>query len=204
MKLNKLLVIKSMFFLNAFFYATAEENIKIDARILKFVDGTPILNKELSSIAQGLFKLLCVKEGGACTKTELLNIDGNSVTINQLLKSDRLEQSQNLAVAQINDMVQNILKKYGEKLSKYKRSIAFVVEQWASQRSMQNSILVTWCKTPDEIFFKQKLNSVQLFNQFIEEFHLFINDFKCTCPKSAKVFDAMWAKIQEVRAKKEL
>lgn len=203
--MKKLLMIKSIFVLSTFFYAVAEQNIKIDTRVLKFVDGAPILNKELGSIAQGLFKLLCIQQGGShCAKDELLNIGDKSETINQLLQSDHLNQYKDVAVAQINDMVQNILKKHGEKLSKYKRSIAFVVEQWATQRNMHNSVLVTWCKTPDEIFFKQKLNSVQLFNQFIEEFHLFINDFKCTCPKSAKVFDAMWAKIQEVRAKKEL
>jgi len=202
MKLQKCLIVMGAAMAFFSIAATGQNCIEINHPVLKLVDG-PLLDSELVPIVMTMIKLTHLQHGSGSEKKGLLMFGDQKVTIKQMLALDQNSEHARQALNQVLSMIQEILKKYGAKLSKYKSGIAYVVKQWASQRNMDNAILLVWCNISDDIFFSQRLNSFPAVDQFIDEFILFINDIKCTCTKSSKTYDKILATIK-AGAKKEL
>lgn len=199
MKRNGLMIIISAIIISLPIKAVEQKCVEIDAPLLKLFDG--IINFVPIMLTNN--KLRHLQSGEGVAKKGLINLGNQKVTVKHMLTVDAHNEFVKQAHKQTIEMIRDINKKYSSDLTKYKGSIVGILQQWANQRNMSNSILLKWSNVSDDVFFKQYLGSFQGIDQFIDEFSLFIRDVKCTCKKSSQIFDEV---LKQVRsgAKKEL
>lgn len=179
--------------------ALEQKCIEINAPLLKVFDGA--LN--IAPIMVTTNKLRHIQNGEGPEKVGLMSYGNQRVSVKQMLSvNDDLHAKQTLD--QTLGMIKEIYKKYSSDLSKNKHYIIGILQQWASQRNVNDSIVLRWGSVSDDVFFKHELNTFQKIDQFIDEFALFVRDIKCTCKKSSKIFDDFIQKRIASGAKKEL
>lgn len=179
--------------------ALEQKCIEIDAPLLKIFDGA--LN--LVPILVTTNKLRHIQNGEGPEKIGLISYGNQKVSVKQMVFAND-ELHANHAFSQALGMIKEIYKKYSSDLSKNKQYVIGILQQWASQRNLNDSIVLRWGSVSDDVFFKHELNTFQKIDQFIDEFALFVRDIKCTCKKSSKIFDDFVGKRTASGAKKEL
>lgn len=170
---------------------------EIQHKLIKIVDGTPKANVRQLDNLQDDIKI--IREG--INGKGFIGCSGQAYTLKQLVIAEREKA---LSQKDTPECLNNALTKFEEKSEGYlKQARGFkalmldIINQWASQRNRQDSILKEWGKQPagsEHAEMRKIITSFIMLDHFLNDLSCFLKDFRFTCKKSSKIYEDWKAK----------
>lgn len=166
--------------------------IKLDL-IDKLIDGKAGLNPvELIELQDGI-QSMRKGQNGHDGQSYLISFEGKRHSLKQLVELEKKgtakksSQAYKTALAEAHKKVQNVTSKYMRKARLFKATLVKIIEQWALQRNLPNTLLKEWSRQGEGHELKQLQTLATTFaklDEFLTHLSIFLIDFRESCPKT--------------------